>query len=130
MPTPLAVGEDRAGLDDFMQILDHDVDYVRADATVCGGITEFLRIAALAGAHGRSVSPHVFPEIHVHLAAALPNVMAVETLDQSAEVTPIYRLVRPIDVYQGQAGVTHDAGYRADLRRGCVAALPLSVSRR
>ena len=74
---PLAVGEDRAGLDDFVQILDHDhADYLRADATVCGGITEFLRIAAVASAHGRSVSPHVFPEIHVHLAAALPNVMA------------------------------------------------------
>ena len=83
---------------------------VRADATVCGGITEFLRIAALAGAHGRSVSPHVFPEIHVHLAAALPNVMAVETLDQRAEVTPIYRLVHPIDVHQGQTASPKSPG--------------------
>ena len=104
VPIPLAIGEDRAGLDDFVQILDHDqADYLRADATVCGGVTEFLRIAAVASAHGRSVSPHVFPEIHVHLAAALPNVTGVETLDQRPEVTPIYRLVQPIEVYDGRA---------------------------
>ena len=80
----LALGEDRAGLDDFVQILDRDhPDYLRADATVCGGITEFLRIAAVAGAHGRAVSPHVFPEVDVHLAAAVPNVMGVETLERA-----------------------------------------------
>ena len=51
---PLAVGEDRAGLDDFVQILDHDhADYLRADATVCGGITEFLALRHVASAHGR-----------------------------------------------------------------------------
>ncbi len=103
VPIPLAIGEDRAGLDDFVQILDHDhADYLRADATACGGITEFLRIAAVASTHGRSVSPHVFPEIHVHLAAALPNVMGVETLEHRPEVTPIYRLVQPIDVHEGR----------------------------
>ena len=56
----------------------------------------------VASAHGRSVSPHVFPEIHVHLAAALSNVMGVETLDQRPDVTPIYRLVQPIDVHDGR----------------------------
>ena len=70
---PLALGEDRAGLDDFTALLELDIDVLRIDATVCGGITEFLRAAGVAAARGRSVSPHVFPEIHVHLAAALPE---------------------------------------------------------
>lgn len=111
VPIALAIGEDRAGLDDFVQILDHDhVDYLRADATVCGGITEFLRIAAVAAARGRAVSPHVFPEIHIHLAAALPNVMGVETLDQRGQKSPIYRLLRPIEVRAGSAATPQAPG--------------------
>lgn len=111
VPIPLALGEDRAGLDDFVEILDQGhADYLRADATVCGGITEFLRIAAVASAHGRMVSAHVFPEIHIHLAAALPNVMGVETLDQRPDITPIYRLVQPIEVRDGSAKSPHAPG--------------------
>lgn len=101
---PIAAGEDRAGLDDFTQLLDHDeVDYVRIDATVCGGITEFLRVASTAAARGRLLSPHVFPEIHIHLAAALPNVIGIETVDPRSEVTPIYRLLQPFEVHHGIA---------------------------
>ena len=52
----------------------------------------------------------MFPEIHVHLAAALSNVLGVETLDQRADVTPIYRLVQPIEVHQGRAPSPKVAG--------------------
>jgi len=101
---PIAAGEDRAGIDDFAQMLDHDeVDYLRIDATVCGGITEFLRVASLAAARGRSLSPHVFPEIHIHLATALPNVLGIETVDPLSKVTPIYRLLQPVEVHHGKA---------------------------
>jgi D-arabinonate dehydratase len=107
---PLGLGEDRAGLDDFTALLDLDVDVVRVDATVCGGITEFLRVAALAAARGRPVSPHVFAEIHVHLAAALPNVIGVEMVDPRSGVTPIDRLLQPIDVRDGMTAPPDRAG--------------------
>src|SRR5262245_24679873 len=100
---PLGLGEDRAGLDDFTALLELDVDVVRIDATVCGGITEFLRVVAVAAARGRSVSPHVFPELHVHLAAALPNVIGVELVDPSSGVSPIDRLLQPIEIHAGMA---------------------------
>jgi L-alanine-DL-glutamate epimerase-like enolase superfamily enzyme len=107
---PVAVGEDRAGLDDFVHVLQHDVDVLRIDATVCGGITELLRVAAVAAARGRSLSPHVFPEIHVHLAAALPNVLGIETVEPNSAVTPIYRLIRPLDVQRGTAAPPNGPG--------------------
>ncbi len=99
---PLAVGEDRAGVDDFVPLIGRDeVDYIRIDATVCGGITEFLRVAALAATRGRLLSPHVFPELHVHLAAGVPNVLGVETVGADSPVSPIYRLLEPLEVRAG-----------------------------
>jgi L-alanine-DL-glutamate epimerase-like enolase superfamily enzyme len=110
VPIPLGLGEDRAGIDDFTALLELDIDVLRIDATVCGGVTEFLRVAAVAAARGRSVSPHVFPEIHVHLAAALPNVIGVEMVDPSSGVTPIDRLLQPIDVRDGATAPPEAAG--------------------
>jgi L-alanine-DL-glutamate epimerase-like enolase superfamily enzyme len=40
------------------------------DTPLAGGVSEFLRIDALAEAHGASVTPHFLPELHVHLVAA------------------------------------------------------------
>ncbi|MEU2232520.1 enolase C-terminal domain-like protein [Streptomyces vietnamensis] len=49
------------------------VDCLQADATRCGGITVWLRAAALAQAHGLQLSGHCAPHIHAHAAAAVPN---------------------------------------------------------
>jgi len=54
------------------------VDVVQADVTRCGGITEWLRIAALAAAHGLQISGHCAPALHAHVAAAVPNLAHVE----------------------------------------------------
>lgn len=49
------------------------------DATWGGGLTEARRAAALAQAHHVHYSPHHDPQIHVHLAAALPHTLILET---------------------------------------------------
>jgi L-alanine-DL-glutamate epimerase-like enolase superfamily enzyme len=54
------------------------VDVVQADVTRCGGMTEWLRIAALAAAHGLQISGHCAPALHAHVAAAVPNLAHVE----------------------------------------------------
>jgi L-alanine-DL-glutamate epimerase-like enolase superfamily enzyme len=46
----------------------------------------------MASAHGLPVSPHVFPEIHVHLGAAFGNVRAVELTDPERGYEALYRL--------------------------------------
>jgi L-alanine-DL-glutamate epimerase-like enolase superfamily enzyme len=54
------------------------VDCLQLDVTRCGGITEFLRGAALAAAHNMQVSGHCAPNLHAHCAAAVPNLRHVE----------------------------------------------------
>ncbi len=75
----VATGEIEAGRWRFQQLLEQDAaGILQPDAAVCGGITEFRRIAAMAAGFGVSVCPHWFHDLHVHLAAALPNAPFVE----------------------------------------------------
>src|SRR5216683_1201492 len=73
-PIPLAHGErelTRFTVRDF--ITSGGIRYVQFDATRAAGFTEALRVAALAEQHGVMVAPHTAPEIHGHLALALPR---------------------------------------------------------
>jgi L-alanine-DL-glutamate epimerase-like enolase superfamily enzyme len=54
------------------------VDCLQLDVTRCGGVTEFLRGAALAAASQLQVSGHCAPNLHAHVAAAVPNLRHVE----------------------------------------------------
>jgi L-alanine-DL-glutamate epimerase-like enolase superfamily enzyme len=54
------------------------VDCLQADASRCGGITEWLRVAAVAAAHHLEISGHCAPHLHVHVAAATPNLRHLE----------------------------------------------------
>jgi L-alanine-DL-glutamate epimerase-like enolase superfamily enzyme len=54
------------------------VDCLQVDVTRCGGITELLRIAALANAHGLQVSGHCAPHQHVAALLAVPNLRHLE----------------------------------------------------
>jgi L-alanine-DL-glutamate epimerase-like enolase superfamily enzyme len=58
----------------FLQMLAAGaVDVLQADATRCGGITGFLRVAALCEAHHLPLSAHTAPALHTHVScAALP----------------------------------------------------------
>jgi L-alanine-DL-glutamate epimerase-like enolase superfamily enzyme len=54
------------------------VDCLQLDVTRCGGITEFLRGAALAAAHSLQVSGHCAPNRHAHVGMAVPNLRHAE----------------------------------------------------
>jgi L-alanine-DL-glutamate epimerase-like enolase superfamily enzyme len=54
------------------------VDCLQLDVTRCGGITEFVRGAALAATHNLQVSGHCAPNLHAHVAAATPNLRHLE----------------------------------------------------
>jgi L-alanine-DL-glutamate epimerase-like enolase superfamily enzyme len=75
----VAAGEYSWTLADSARLLDAGaVDCLQLDVTRCGGITEFLRAAALAAAHGTQVSAHCAPAVHAHVGAATPNLRHVE----------------------------------------------------
>lgn len=54
------------------------VDCLQVDASRCGGITEFIRAAAVAASFGLDVSGHCGPHLHAHVAAATPNLRHLE----------------------------------------------------
>ncbi|GGD34126.1 mandelate racemase/muconate lactonizing enzyme family protein [Aureimonas glaciei] len=61
LPLPLAGGESFCGLEAFRDILCAGaLDIVQPDLALCGGLTEGMRIAALADAFGVPVAPHVW----------------------------------------------------------------------
>jgi len=76
-PVPLAVGEHLLGLAAFVPYAG-TASVFQPDAPLTGGVSEFLRIAALAEAHGVAISPHFLPEFHVQLAAASTTTTWVE----------------------------------------------------
>jgi L-alanine-DL-glutamate epimerase-like enolase superfamily enzyme len=49
------------------------VDVLQADATRCGGISNFLKAGSLAEAHQLPFSSHCAPALHLHAALALPS---------------------------------------------------------
>jgi len=51
---------------------------LQTDAAVCGGITEWRRIASTAASYGVPVCPHWFHDVHAPLVAATPNGRYVE----------------------------------------------------
>ena len=53
-------------------------EILQTDAAVCGGISEWRRVAAYADAKGVTVSPHWFHDLHAPLVAATPNARFVE----------------------------------------------------
>jgi L-talarate/galactarate dehydratase len=79
LDVPIALGETLYHRDEFSRYLERDAaGLLQPDVTRVGGLTPWLRIAALAEHHQRRLSPHVLPEIGVHLACGLPQVGAVE----------------------------------------------------
>ncbi|EFL22319.1 mandelate racemase/muconate lactonizing enzyme family protein [Streptomyces himastatinicus ATCC 53653] len=62
------------------------VDCLQADATRCGGLTVWLRAAALAEAMGLEISAHCAPHAHAHVAACVPNLRHIEWFHDHARL--------------------------------------------
>ncbi|UXA04379.1 mandelate racemase [Mycobacterium sp. SMC-2] len=54
------------------------VDCLQIDVTRCGGITDWLRAAAVAAANNVDVSGHCAPNLHAHVATAIGNLRHLE----------------------------------------------------
>jgi mandelate racemase len=80
-------------------------DYAMADAMKIGGVTGWLRAAALAESAGLPLSSHLFPEISAHLLAATPTSHWLEYVDWA---NPI--LEEPLRVEDSHASVPDAPG--------------------
>lgn len=92
---PVALGENHYGRWQFRDILDKKAGrIIQAGPTVCGGFTEYLKIAGMCAGKGVKMSPHCFHDVGVQMALAVPEVLAVEYMEADGDVFNIQRIIQ------------------------------------
>jgi mandelate racemase len=96
--TPIQIGENFAGIHDMQLAFSAAAsDLVMPDVQQIGGVSGWLRAAALAQTMGTPLSSHIFMEVSSHLLAVTPTCDWLEYLDLAGRV-----LEEPLVVQQGQ----------------------------
>jgi mandelate racemase len=104
--TPIQIGENWWGTHDMAKSLAAAAsDYVMVDLMKIGGISGWLRAAALAEPGGMRLSSHLFPEVSVHLMAVTPTAHWLEWLDVASPI-----LQEPLRIEDGYATPTDAPG--------------------
>ncbi|HEX7558818.1 MAG TPA: enolase C-terminal domain-like protein, partial [Usitatibacter sp.] len=106
LATPVQLGENFMGPEQMAQALSAGAcDYVMPDAQRIGGVTGWMRAAALAQAAGMEMSSHLFPEVSAHLLAVTPTAHWLEYVDWAAPI-----LEEPLVVADGAVQVPDRPG--------------------
>jgi len=83
---PIATGENEYTRYGFRDLIAHNAAAIlNADAKVLGGVTEFMKVVALAQANDLDIAPHGSQDIHVHLVAAIANGLILEFYRDSVD---------------------------------------------
>jgi mandelate racemase len=104
--TPIQIGENFMGPEQMAQALAAGAcDYVMPDLERIGGVTGWMRAAALAQGAGVEMSSHLFPEVSCHLLAATPTCHWLEYVDWADAI-----LQEPLAVKNGMAVIPERPG--------------------
>ena len=104
--TPIQIGENFMGPEQMAQALAAGAcDYVMPDAQRIGGVSGWLRAAALAQGAGAEMSSHLFPELSCHLLAATPTCHWLEFVDWANPV-----LEQPAELKDGHVIIPSQPG--------------------
>lgn len=83
---PLAAGENEYTRYGFRDLINtRGVAILNPDAKIVGGVTEYMKVVALAQAHDLDIAPHGSQDIHVHLVAAVSNGLILEYYGESID---------------------------------------------
>lgn len=74
------------------------------------------RCCALAATAGLPVSPHVLPDLHIHLAAAFGDVIGLEMTDPAQGIEGMHQLlVRTLPIAGGMATAPEEPGLGCEI---------------
>jgi mandelate racemase len=106
LETPIQIGENFSESSAMAVALAAGAaDYVMPDLERIGGVTGWLRAAALAATHRIEMSSHLFPEVSAHLLAATPTAHFLEYMDWADRI-----LAEPLEIVDGFAIVPQRPG--------------------
>ena len=130
---PIAAGETEQTRFAFRDLIEaRAVDVLQPDVAIAGGITETLRICALAATHGLTVAPHLWGGAvlfasGLHLAVATPCVNALEF--SRGENPLLHDLVEePFDLKDGFVLAPERPGLGIALNRDFVRSITVPAS--
>lgn len=104
--TAIQFGENWWGLPDMQKAVAAGAsDLAMVDVMKIGGITGWMKAAALAEGAGLPVSSHLWPEVSAHLLAVTPTAHLVEYLDVAAAV-----LQQPANLRDGKIVIRDEPG--------------------
>ena len=104
--TPIQIGENFWGPHDMYKALAAQAcDYAMPDLMRIGGVSGWMRSAAMAESAGMPMSSHLFPEVSSHLLAVTPTCHWLEYVDWAAPV-----LAEPIVIKDGHALISDRPG--------------------
>lgn len=99
--TPIQCGENWWGVRDMQHAIEaHASDFMMPDVMKIGGVTGWMRAAALGEAHGIRLSSHLWPEISAQLLCGTPTAHWLEYADWWNPITK-----EPLVVKNGMAVV-------------------------
>ena len=88
---PVATGEHEYTKYGFRDLLIAGaVDIVQPDVHRVSGITEWMKVAAMADAFNLPVAPHAVSLVHLHCAMATPNLKVVEVLGSEEQSNSVW----------------------------------------
>jgi mandelate racemase len=106
LKTPIQIGENFYGPRDLQLALQKKAcDFVMPDFMRIGGVTGWLRAAAIAGTAGVPVSSHLYPEVAAHVMRVTETAHWLEWQDW---IDPL--LQQPYAVAQGQLQIPDEPG--------------------
>ena len=106
LDVPIQIGENFSLPEGMAVALDAGAsDWVMPDLERIGGVTGFMRAAALSAARRIEMSSHLFPEVSAHLLAATPTAHWLEYVDWTDKlVEEPLRIVDGCAVVSGKPG--------------------------
>jgi mandelate racemase len=97
--TPIQTGENLVDTFELINALEAKaMDYVMPDLQRIGGVSGWMRAAAITQAYGMDMSSHLFPEYSAHLLAVTPTAHWLEYMDWAVPI-----VAEPLQIRDGHA---------------------------